>query len=101
MKKNKKKKYTIKTKSRMFVFFILFAFIISALGYRLFINLYQIMKMKNEKTVLESKIVSLNDEKEALEADVEKLSNSDYVARYVREKYLYSKVGELIIRMNE
>ena len=53
------------------------------------------------KKQLEEKLVSLNDEKEALEADVERLSDPDYIAKYVREKYLYSKEGELIIRMKD
>ena len=31
--------------------------------------------------------------------DIKKLNDPDYVARYAREKYLYSKNGELIIRI--
>ena len=30
---------------------------------------------------------------------LEKLQDPDYVARYAREKYLYSKDGEIIIRI--
>ena len=103
MKKTKrvKKKYTVKTKSRMLIFFLVFGLVISTLGYRLFSNIYQINEMKNQKKKLQGEIVSLNDENEALEADIERLSDSEYIARYVREKYLYSKKGELIIRINE
>lgn len=100
-KAHRKRKYTVKTKSRMFVIFLLFGAVISTLGYHLFTNLCQINEMKKEKKQLEDKLVSLNDEKEALEADVERLSDPDYIAKYVREKYLYSKEGELIIRMKD
>ena len=99
--KKVKKRYTVKTKSRIFVFFLLFGISIFTLGFRLFNNLYQINQLKKEKIVLENKINDLTDEKEALEADIEKLSDSDYIARYVREKYLYSRPGELIIRISE
>ena len=103
MKKTKKskKKYTVKTKSRMFIFFLVFGLVISTLGFRLFSNIYQINKMNVEKKELEDSLVLLSDEKEALEADIARLSDSEYIARYVREKYLYSKPGELIIRINE
>ena len=41
-------------------------------------------------------------EKEAeLKVDVEKLEDPDYIARYAREKYMYSKDGEIILRLPE
>ena len=36
-----------------------------------------------------------------LKSEVAKLQDPDYVARYAREKYLYSKSGEIIIRIPE
>ena len=42
-----------------------------------------------------------NDKEEELKATVTKLQDPDYVARYAREKYLYSKDGEIIIRIPE
>ena len=33
--------------------------------------------------------------------DVDKLQDPDYIARYAREKYLYSKDGEFIIKIPE
>ena len=38
-------------------------------------------------------------EKEVLETDVVKLQDPDYVAKYAREKYLYTKDGELVIKI--
>lgn len=39
------------------------------------------------------------DEEEKLKAEIEKLHDPEYVAKYAREKFLYSKDGELIIKI--
>ena len=39
------------------------------------------------------------DKEEALKVDADKLQDPDYIARYAREKYLYSKDGEFILRL--
>ena len=56
--------------------------------------------MQVEKRALNDKIVSLKEEKKELESDIKKLEDADYIAKYVREKYFYSKDGELILRLN-
>ena len=48
---------------------------------------------------LEKKYNKLLSEKEVLETDVVKLQDPDYVAKYAREKYLYTKDGELVIKI--
>ena len=57
--------------------------------------------MKEEKAKLENQLVSLQEEKDALETDIMKLEDPDYIAKYVREKYFYSKDGELILRLDQ
>lgn len=54
-----------------------------------------------EKEELEDRILALKDEEEILTVDVERLQDPEYVARYLREKYFYSKDGEFIIRIPE
>lgn len=61
----------------------------------------EIYSKYQEKDVLEKKLSSLKDKEEELEADVNKLQDSDYVARYAREKYYYSKDGEFILKIPE
>ena len=61
----------------------------------------QIFQKYYEKNFYEEKLKELKDEEEKLKVDVEKMQDDDYVARYAREKYLYSKDGELIIRIPE
>ena len=43
--------------------------------------------------------VKLEEEAKILESDILKLNDPTYIAKYAREKYLYSKDGELIIRL--
>ena len=59
----------------------------------------QIMDNKTEKVELLNKYSSLLEEEQQLKSDVNKLQDPSYVARYAREKYLYTKSGELIIRI--
>ena len=40
-------------------------------------------------------------EEESLTSEVTKLHDPDYVARYAREKYMYSLPGEFIIKIPE
>lgn len=60
---------------------------------------YQIYQKIKEKKDLTNEILKLKEEEEELNGTVTKLQDPDYVARYAREKYLYSKDGEIIIRI--
>ena len=99
MKKRRKK--ASKHKIRMFLAFIIFGGITSVLGFNLFTNIMSINRLNNEKTDLKEKIVKLEKEKKTLETDIMKLENPDYIAKYVREKYYYSKDGEVILRIDD
>ncbi len=59
----------------------------------------KISKMKVERKVVLEKLASLEGEEQYLKLEVEKLNDPDYVARYAREKYLFSKDGEFNIRI--
>ena len=61
----------------------------------------EIVDKYKEKRNLENKLVSLKDKEKELENDVKKLESPEYLARYAREKYFYSKDGELILRIPE
>lgn len=97
MAKKKKVRYNGKFLLICFIFVI----IIIYLGYGLFSSLESINTINQEKKELELKIVDLQEEEKKLEADIQKLQDPTYIARYAREKYLYSKDGELIIRFSE
>ncbi len=63
---------------------------------KMWLNIYE---KYNEKKDLEVELVSLRENNEALEIDVEKLQDPEYVARYLKEKYFYSSNDEYIIRI--
>ena len=56
------------------------------------------MANNKEIALLQISYEELLDKEEALKAEVQKLQNSDYVERYAKEKYLYTKDNEIIIR---
>lgn len=58
--------------------------------------------LENNRQIAELAIEyeSLLSDEEKLKSEVTKLQDTDYVARYAKEKYLYSSDGETIIRMD-
>ena len=52
-----------------------------------------------EKKKLKNKLVALKEKEDELQIDADKLQDPDYIARYAREKYSYSKDGEIILRI--
>jgi cell division protein DivIC len=52
-----------------------------------------------EKEELNNNLIKLKDKEQKLTVDVEKLQDPEYVGRYLREKFLYSKKGEYIIKL--
>lgn len=61
----------------------------------------EILDKYKEKNELENQLIALEEKEKELENDVKKLEDPEYLARYAREKYFYSKDGELIIRIPE
>lgn len=83
--------------------FIIISIIYVVLGFLLIqtvvktsIELYT--KSKEKREFIEELSV-LKDKEEELKGQVNKLQDPDYIARYAREKYLYSRDGEIIIRI--
>ncbi len=61
----------------------------------------EIFEKYREKKELEVELSYLREKEDELKLDADKLQDPDYVARYAREKYLYSKDGEFIIKIPE
>lgn len=89
-----------KKKILRFVFFgvISFSFIIYFFGI-LFDITMQISGKYKEKDELSNELNKLKEEEQELSTDVQKLQDPEYVARYLREKYYYSKSDEFIIKL--
>lgn len=91
----------IKLKRRMLLFGLTSVIIIGTITFtvgKYWVNIYEKYK---EKAALEEELLSLQDKQKELELDAKKLQDSEYIARYAREKYLYSKDGEYIIKIPE
>ena len=86
---------------RMLIIFIFFGIIIFTLCYTLFVNMGEIEKINKQMITLDEEYSLLLDEEKQIEADIKRLQDPEYIARYVREKYLYSRDGELILRIKE
>ncbi len=59
----------------------------------------EIIDKYKEANDLENKMAQLQETEDNLNSEILKLQDKDYLARYAREKYFYSKNGELIIRI--
>ena len=59
----------------------------------------QILKNIETKKELDATYKEKLKEEGKLQSEIIKLQDPDYVARYAREKYLYSKDGEIIIKI--
>lgn len=94
------KKVTKKDKRRLVVliciFIPLFAFFVS----NMFSYWSSIFSNIKEKKELDNEYVSSLEKEELLKSEIKKLQDEEYIARYAREKYLYSKNGELIIKID-
>lgn len=96
------KKKKVKKKARRMVTFGVASFLLIILiSITLFSVFTEILDKYREKHELENELIALKEKEKELENDVKKLEDPEYLARYAREKYFYSKDGELIIRIPE
>lgn len=89
------------TKRRLTVFGTLSLIAIIYFSVTLVYHIYIIYDLSREKHKLEVKYEELVKQAEDLQIEINKLNNKDYLARYAREKYSYSKEGEYIIKIND
>ncbi len=94
-------KRTKKEKLRLKIYLLTIVALISFFGYKMYYYWPKIFSNYQEKKMLEDKYTNLLEEEETLSSNIVKLQDPDYIARFAREKYLYSKSGEIIIRINE
>jgi len=100
-KNSKKTKKNYKSSTRFCLFMPVCALIIVGVFTAVGNYWIQIVDKYQERTVLREKMLSLREKEAELKSDVEKLKDPDYIARYAREKYMYSKEGEIILRLPE
>lgn len=88
-----------KTRRRVFLIFILTVFLFVVIISSTVKIWFQINDENKDRRTLEKQLAKLQDDESYLKEEVQKLQDPDYVARYAREKYLYSKNGEFTIKI--
>lgn len=76
--------------------FVIAFFIFTTISYT-----YNIIKLKNQEQELTNLLSNLKEEETDLSDEIIKLKNPDYIAKYAREKYYYTKDGEYVIKIEE
>lgn len=94
--KNKKPK---NKGNHIFILIVALIAILVVMGMSVSKVLVQIYDKYNEASALEVQLADLKDNEEKLESEINRLQDPEYLARYAREKYFYSKENELIIRI--
>ena len=98
---SKTRKVTKSTKRRLRVFGVLSLVCILNFLVTVGYEIYQVYSLKQEQTNLKEEYKDLKKEAKELEIEIEELYNPEYLAKYAREKYSYSKDGEYIIKIKE
>mgnify|MGYP000396038128 FL=1 len=93
------KKVTKKDRRRITLLIIIFIPLLTIFVSNMFSYWSQIYSNIKEKRELELLYREILEEEETLKSEIVKLQDDEYVARYAREKYLYSKDGEIIIKI--
>ena len=62
---------------------------------------YNIIVLQRQEAELNEQLNLLKANEQDLKIELQKLKNPEYIARYARENYLYSKNGEYIIKIEK
>lgn len=96
MKKRKKA-----SENRLIIFGTSSIIVIAFFVYSFFNYIIQVKNLNDEQAKLENDLLVLKQEESNLKNEIEKLKDPDYLARFARENYMYSKDGEYIIKVSE
>ena len=94
-------KRTKKDKRRVLLGLLVISIMLSYLSVFVYNYWNQILANNNEKKILEAKYESLLKEEDELNNEITKMQDSEYAAKYAREKYGYSKDNEVIIKFDD
>lgn len=98
-KQNKKVRYSKKKKRRLLILGTFSVVTIAFTTYTMGKYWVQIYEKSHEKEALTKELKILKKKESSLRVDANKMKDKEYIARYAREKYLYSKDGEFILRI--
>lgn len=90
-----------KSKKRLIVFGIPCLIVILYFIFQLMFYVYKIYDLKSEEHKLNNQLNEEKFKEKELRTEIDKLHDPDYIARYARETYSYSKNGEYIIKLKD
>ncbi len=94
-----KKRVSSKVKRRLCLLSVVLVAVISIFVGAIFQDWIQIVQNKTLIADLNYEYNELLSQEESLNSEVTKLHDMEYVARYAREKYMYSLPNEIIIKI--
>jgi len=94
-----RKKVTKASKRRLLLFGSMSVIAIIYFFVSLSTYVIDIYNLKIEEKRLNEELVSLKSDEKNLNTQIEMLKDVDYLARYARENYLYSKDGEIVLKI--
>lgn len=97
----KKKKKSSASKVRLMTFGTLSVVLVFIFFITLFSNLYTLYKVEEEKIKKENEYAVLQDKTDELKTEIIKLKDPEYLAKFARENYSYSKKDEIIIKIDK
>lgn len=97
----KRRRVSKASKRRLMCFGVLSLVIIIYFFVSLGTHVLRIANLSNEKKKLENELIEMKESEEDLSNEIERLKDPDYLARYARENYSYSKDGEYIIKLDK
>ncbi len=96
MKKRKVKKSVVKFILRIVSIVVIVYFCITTISYGIKIKTLSSMEIDLNNNLLE-----LKENEEKLKTDILKLNDKEYIARYAREHYLYTRDGEFALKFDD
>lgn len=97
MKRKHKSKLRIGKLITFIIAIVLFGYVsFCVIDYQIYKNKYEI-----ESVALEKRLKELKEKEEDLNNEITKLKDEEYLARYAREEFSYSKEGEYIIKIED
>ncbi len=96
-----KKKMTKSAKRRLTILMPIVILAVGYFGFTIVMTTVQLYQLHIEETTLKSKLNDLKGDSKELKTQITKLQDKEYVARYAREQYLYTKDGEYVIKTND
>lgn len=89
-----------KERKRLFIIVFTIISLLALLVGSVYKDWQQILKNRKAEIELSKKYESLLEDEQKLTAEITKLEDSEYLARYAKEKYMLSSDGDIIIKMD-